>query len=87
MSTLQHEQVKSQKQHLQILWGRGAKGPRADIWGQGLRAKKNKYPFKEILRNKKKYCSKDRKANFDKIILKQVSDSKGFWKNIQPLFS
>ena len=33
MSTLQHKQVKSQKQHLQILWGRGA-----DIWGQGQRA-------------------------------------------------
>ena len=26
MSTLQHKQVKSQKQHLKILWGRGAEG-------------------------------------------------------------
>ena len=34
MSTLQHKQVKRQKQHLQILWGRGAEvrhmGPRAE---------------------------------------------------------
>ena len=30
MSTLKHKQVKSQKQHLKILWGRGAE--------------KNKYP-------------------------------------------
>ena len=34
MSTLKHKQVKSQKQHLKILWGRGAEGPRAE---------KNKY--------------------------------------------
>ena len=26
MSTLQHKQVKSQKQHLKILWGRGGRG-------------------------------------------------------------
>ena len=28
MSTLQHKQVKSQKQHLKISWGRRAEGPR-----------------------------------------------------------
>ena len=46
MSTLKHKQVKSQKQHLKILWGRGAEGPRprADTWSRGLRAEKNKYP-------------------------------------------
>ena len=32
MSTSQHKQVKSKKQHLQIWWGRGAE--------------KNKYPIK-----------------------------------------
>ena len=26
MSTLQHKQIKSQKQHLKNLWGRGAEG-------------------------------------------------------------
>ena len=46
MGTLQHKQVKSQKQHLKILWGRGAEGSRADIWGRGPGAEKNKYPSK-----------------------------------------
>ena len=40
---------------------------------------------------KKHYCSKlykkDRKAYFDKINKKKVSDNKRFWKNMQPLFS
>ena len=43
MSTLQHKQVKSQKQHLKILGAEG-RGPRTDIWGQGPRAEKSKYP-------------------------------------------
>ena len=29
-STLQHKQVKSQKQHLKVLWGWGAEGPSAE---------------------------------------------------------
>ena len=39
MGTLQHKQVKSQKHHLKLLWGREAEGPRAeaDIWGRGPR--------------------------------------------------
>ena len=39
MSTLQHKQVKSQKQHLKILGAGGprGRGPRADIWGRGPR--------------------------------------------------
>ena len=50
MSTLQHKQVKSQKQHLKIL-GAGVprgRGPRTDIWGRGPRAEKNKYPLKNV---------------------------------------
>ena len=39
MNTLQHKQVKSQKKHLQILWGRATEVPRA---------KKNKYPLKRL---------------------------------------
>ena len=49
MSTLQH---KSQKQHLKIL---GAGGPRADIWGRGLRAEKNKYAIIHV-NYVKSYC-------------------------------
>ena len=39
MSTLQHKQLKSQKQHLNILWGRGAEWPGAE---------KNKYPLQKL---------------------------------------
>ena len=42
MSTLQHKQVKSQKQHLKILGAGG--GPR----GRGPRVEKNKYPYKHF---------------------------------------
>ena len=50
MGTLQHKQVKSQKKHLQILWGWESKGPRgrglsAERRHMGLRAEKNKHPF------------------------------------------
>ena len=42
-------------------------------------------------KKQKKYCSKlckkERKAYFDKINPKKVTDNKIFWKNIQPLFS
>ena len=41
MSTLLHKQVKSQNQHLKILWGRGA---RANIWNLRPTAQKNKSP-------------------------------------------
>ena len=49
MSTLQHKQVKSQKEHLKILGaggprGRGAEGPRTKGRHMGPRAEKNKYP-------------------------------------------
>ena len=39
MSTLQHKQVKSQKEHLKILGAGGPRGQgqRADIWGRGPR--------------------------------------------------
>ena len=47
MNTLQHKQIKSQKQHLKILWGRGAegRGPTYGAEGRGPRAETNKYPF------------------------------------------
>ena len=46
ISTLEHKHVKSQKQHLRILWGRGSRcrGSRADRWGRGPRGEENKYP-------------------------------------------
>ena len=37
--------------------------------------------------HKKKLHKKKRKAYFDKRNLRKVSDSKSFWKNIQPLLS
>ena len=46
-----------------------------------------------LKKNKKQrtYCSKlykkERKAYFDKINQKKISDNKSFWKNIQPIFS
>ena len=59
-STLQHEQVKSQKQHLKLLWDQGAGGggggggaksrePTTDIWGRGPRDEKNKYPCQSTI--------------------------------------
>ena len=45
MSTLQHKQIKSQKQHLKILWGWGAERPTYGAEGRVPSAEKNKYPF------------------------------------------
>ena len=56
MSTLQYKQIKSQKQHLKILWGQRAEGPKADTWGRGSRAERNKYTQKISLNFQTSYC-------------------------------
>ena len=51
MNTLQHKQIKSQKQHLKILWGRGAEG-RGPTYGAEGRDKQIPF-FKTDLRTLK----------------------------------
>ena len=45
MSTLQHKQVKSKRQHIKILWGRGTEGSRAvdRLMEPGVEEKKKRF--------------------------------------------